>query len=163
MTLSIIAAVDKNYLLGSNGEIPWELPADLKYFKETTMGSPVIMGRKTFESIGFPLPGRKNIIMTRNKNYTAEGCQVVHSKREVLNNFLKNNKEAFIIGGAEVYKLFLSYSDKLYLTVIDHEFSGDTYFPKVNWKNWKKISEKKANSDNSNPYSYYYQIYKRKN
>lgn len=163
MTLSIIAAVDKNYLLGSNGEIPWELPADLKYFKETTMGSPVIMGRKTFESIGFPLPGRKNIIMTRNKNYTAEGCQVVHSEREVLNNFLKNTKEAFIIGGAEVYKLFLSYSDKLYLTVIDHEFSGDTYFPKVNWKNWKKISEKKANSDNSNPYSYYYQIYKRKN
>lgn len=161
MSLSIIAAVDKNKLLGNKGEIPWELPADLKYFKETTMGAPVIMGRKTFESIGFALPGRKNIIMTRNKNYNAEGCQIVHSKSKILNIFLENNKESFIIGGAEIYKIFLPYSDKLYLTVIDHKFLGDTYFPEVNWKNWNKISEKMPEANNS-PYSYSYKIYSRK-
>ena len=163
MSLSIIAAVDKNQLIGNRGEIPWELPADLKYFKETTMGAPVIMGRKTFESIGFPLPGRKNIIMTKNKNYTAEGCKVVHSKREVLNNFLEKDKEAFIIGGAEIYRIFLPYSEKLYLTIIEHEFSGDTYFPEIDWENWKKISEKKGTTDSKNPYPYSYHVYRRKN
>lgn len=163
MSLSIIAAVDKNQLIGNRGEIPWKLPADLKYFKETTMGAPVIMGRKTFESIGFPLPGRKNIIMTKNKNYTAEGCKVVHSKREVLNDFLEKDKEAFIIGGAEIYRIFLPYSKKLYLTIIEHEFSGDTYFPEIDWENWKKISEKKGTTDSKNPYSYSYHVYRRKN
>lgn len=163
MSLSIIAAVDKNRLIGNRGKIPWELPADLKYFKETTMGAPVIMGRKTFESIGFPLPGRKNIILTKNENYSAEGCKVVHSRREVLNSFLENDKEAFIIGGAEIYRLFLPYSKKLYLTIIEDEFSGDTYFPEVDWKNWEKISEKKGTTDSKNLYSYSYHVYRRKN
>ncbi|PUU87901.1 MULTISPECIES: dihydrofolate reductase [Halanaerobium] len=163
MSLSIIAAMDQNQLIGEQGKIPWKLPADLKYFKEITMGAPVIMGRKTFKSIGFPLPGRKNIILTRNKDYTAEGCEVVHSKKEILNEFLKKKEEAFIIGGAEIYKQFLKYSDKLYLTIIEHQFSGDTYFPEVDWQKWYKVSEKKGTTESDNPYSYSYHIFQRKN
>ena len=161
MSLSIIAAMDQNKLIGKQGKIPWKLPADLKYFKETTMGAPVIMGRKTFESIGFPLPGRRNIILTRNKNYTAEGCEIVHSQKEILDEFLEKKEEAFIIGGAEIYKQFLAYSDKLYLTIIEQQFSGDTYFPEIDWQKWEKVSEKQGNSNK--PYSYSYQIYQRKN
>ncbi|MFN2341004.1 MAG: dihydrofolate reductase [Halanaerobium sp.] len=163
MSLSIIAAMDQNQLIGTQGEIPWELPADLKYFKQITMGSPVIMGRKTFESIGFPLPGRKNIIITRKENYSAEGCEVVHSPAEILNSFLNEEKEAFIIGGAEIYRHFLAYCNKLYLTIIDHEFSGDTYFPEIDWKNWLQIQEKKGTSDSNNPYKYSFYVYQRKN
>lgn len=163
MSLSIIAAMDQNRLIGKNNKIPWSLPADLKYFKQTTMGSPVIMGRKTFESIGFSLPGRRNIIMTRDKNYSAEGCEVVHSQAEILNSFLDQEEEAFIIGGAEIYRLFLPYSDKLYLTIIDHEFSGDTYFPKIDWQNWNSVLEKKGTKDSKNPYMYFHRVYERKN
>lgn len=162
MSLSIIAAMDKNRLIGQQGKIPWDLPADLKYFKKTTMGSPVIMGRKTFESIGSPLPGRRNIILTRNKNYTAKKCEIINSQKEVLNMFLNNDEEAFIIGGAEIYQLFLNYSKKLYLTIIEQQFSGDTYFPKIDWENWFKISEERGITDKNNPYSYSFYIYKSK-
>jgi dihydrofolate reductase len=163
VSLSIIAAMDQNQLIGVQGEIPWDIPADLKYFKETTMGAPVIMGRKTFESIGFPLPGRRNIILTRNKDYEAEGCEIVHSKKEILDEFLKKKEEAFIIGGAEIYKQFLAYSDKLYLTIIEHQFSGDTYFPKLDWQKWDNVSEKEGTTDSDNPYSYSYHVYQRNN
>lgn len=163
MSLSIIAAIDQNRLIGHQNKIPWSLPADLKYFKLTTMGSPVIMGRKTFESIGFPLPGRRNIIMTKDKNYSAEGCETVHSRKEILNRFLDKKEEAFIIGGAEIYRLFLPYCDKLYLTIIEHEFSGDTYFPEIDWQNWTSILEKKGTKDSKNPYTYSHHVYQRKN
>jgi len=163
MTLSIIAAMDQNQLIGKQEKIPWNLPADLKYFKKTTMGVPIIMGRKTFESIGSPLPGRRNIILTRNRDFTAEGCEVVHSKKKILDEFLEKNEEAFIIGGAEIYKQFLAYSDKLYLTIIEHQFSGDTYFPEIDWEKWDKISEIKGTTDSNNPYSYSYHVYQRKN
>jgi dihydrofolate reductase len=163
MTLSIIAAMDQNQLIGKQGKIPWKLPADLKYFKKTTMGAPIIMGRKTFESIGSPLPGRRNIILTRNRDYAAEGCEIVHSKEEILDEFLEKNEEVFIIGGAEIYKQFLAYCDKLYLTIIEDQFSGDTYFPEIDWEKWDKISEIKGTTDSNNPYSYSYHIYQRKN
>ncbi|RCW52395.1 dihydrofolate reductase [Halanaerobium sp. ST460_2HS_T2] len=163
MSLSIIAAMDQNYLIGKNNEIPWNLPEDLKYFKEITMGAPIIMGRKTFESIGFPLPGRRNIILTRNKDYSADGCEIIHSLEEILTMFLESKEEAFIIGGAEIYNFFLPYSEKLYLTIIEHEFSGDTYFPEIDWRNWDKIKEKKGIKDSKNPYQYAYHIYQRKN
>jgi len=162
MSLSIIAAMDQNQLIGDQGKIPWDLPADLKYFKETTMGASVIMGRKTFESIGSALPGRRNIILTRNNDYTAEGYEVVHSQAEILDEFLEKKEEAFIIGGAEIYKQFLAYSDKLYLTIIEDEFSGDTYFPEIDWQKWDKISEKQGPTDSNNPYSYSYHVYQRK-
>ncbi|SIR17460.1 dihydrofolate reductase [Halanaerobium kushneri] len=163
MSLSIIAAMDQNQLIGKDEKIPWDLPADLKYFKKTTMGAPVVMGRKTFESIGFPLPGRRNIILTRNKDYAAEGCEVVHSQKEILAEFLEIEEEAFIIGGAEIYRQFLPYCNKLYLTIIDHEFSGDTYFPEFDRQNWDQISEKEGKTDSSNPYQYSYHVYQRKN
>lgn len=163
MSLSIIAAVDQNGLIGQRGEIPWDLPADLKYFKETTLKSPVIMGRKTFESIGSPLPNRRNIIMSRDEDYSVQNCEVVNSKKKILNKFLETKKEAFIIGGAEIYQLFLPYSSKLYLTVIEHQFSGDTYFPEIKKQNWLKISKRKGKNDSSNPYLYYHYIYQRKN
>jgi len=163
MSLSIIAAMDQNHLIGEEGEIPWNLPADLKYFKKTTLGAAVIMGRKTFESIGSPLPGRRNIILTRNKDYSASGCEVVNSTKEILDDFLEKKEEAFIIGGAEIYKLFLPFSDKLYLTIIEHQFSGDTYFPEIDLQNWDKISEKKGAIDSKNTFSHSYYIYQRKN
>jgi len=164
MSLSIIAAMDENQLIGNQGDMPWRLPSDLQHFKQITMGSPIIMGRKTFESLAQPLPGRTNIIMTKNKDYSAEGCLIVHSAIEILKKFLnKKEKEAFIIGGEEIYKLFLPYSNKLYLTMIENEFSGDTYFPDIDWENWGKVSEEKGKTDKNNPYLYSYQIYKRKN
>lgn len=159
--LSIIAAMDQNRLIAANNEIPWKLPADLKNFKLKTMGSPVIMGRKTYESIGAPLTGRKNIIMTKNKNYTAKGCQIVHSIEEILEKF-SAQKEVFIIGGAEIYRQFLPYSHKLYLTIIEDEFSGDTYFPKINFENWEQISKEKGTTNTKNPYEYNFYIYQRK-
>lgn len=162
MSLSIIVAMDQNRLIGDKNKIPWHLPADLKYFREITMGSPVIMGRKTFESIGFPLPGRRNIIMTRDENYSVDECEIVHSLEEVLHSFSGQEKEAFIIGGAEIYRLFLPYTDKLYLTFIDHEFSGDTYFPEIDFENWECISVKEGTMDNKNPYKYSHHIYQRK-
>ncbi|ADQ14665.1 dihydrofolate reductase [Halanaerobium hydrogeniformans] len=162
MSLSIIAAMDQNQLIGQNGKLPWKLPADLRYFKQTTMGSAIIMGRKTFESIGSPLAGRKNIILSKNKNYSAEGCEIIHSKKEILNRFLVQKKEAFIIGGLKIFQLFLPYCDKLYLTIIEHEFSGDTYFPEIDFDNWIKIQVKKGVTDCENPYEYYHNIYLRK-
>lgn len=163
MSLAIIVAMDKNQLIGDKNEIPWDLPADLKYFKHTTMGAPVIMGRKTFESIGFPLPGRRNIILTRNKKYQAEGAEIIHSVKKILDEFLDSKKEAFIIGGAEIYKLFLPYTKKLYLTIIEAEFKGDTYFPPLNFDNWLKVMKKKGKYNSENPYHYNYYIYQRKN
>jgi dihydrofolate reductase len=163
MSLSIIAAMDQNQLIGRQGKIPWELPADLQYFKETTMGAPIIMGRKTFESIGSALSGRRNIILTRNKDYAAEGCEIVHSKDKILDEFLEKKEEAFIIGGAEIYKQFLAYSDKLYLTIIEHEFSGDTYLPEIDWQKWDELSKKQGTTDSNNPYPYSYHVYQRKN
>ncbi|MFW6282000.1 MAG: dihydrofolate reductase [bacterium] len=163
MSLSIIVAMDKNRVIGCKNKIPWYLPADLQYFKQTTMGSPVIMGRKTFESIGFPLPGRRNIIMTRDENYSAKGCEIVHSLQDVLKIFAGQEKETFIIGGAEIYRLFLPFADRLYLTIIDYEFSGDTYFPEIDFENWDSIEVKPGVTDDKNPYQYAYHVYERKN
>lgn len=162
MSLSIIAAMDQNQVIGYQNQIPWDLPADLEYFKETTMGAPIIMGRKTFESIGSPLPGRENIIMTRDNNYFVEDCKIVHSYKEIINLFSDKKEEAFIIGGAEIYRLFLPDTDKLYLTIIENKFMGDTYFPKVNWENWNCLKVKSGNINAENQYQFSHYIYQRK-
>jgi dihydrofolate reductase len=127
----LIAAIGKNRELGKNGKIPWHIPEDLKHFKERTFGSPVIMGRKTFESIGKPLPGRKNIIITRNLEYKApERCFVVQSLEEAIDVVLKDGpKEIFVIGGAEIFNLAMERADMLILTHIESEFEADAYFP----------------------------------
>jgi len=157
--ISLILAIDKNNLIGNKGRLPWHIPEDLAYFKKITTGHTVVMGRKTFESIGKALPERRNIIITRKKNFIAEGCIITHSVKEVLD--LTKNEEAFVIGGGEIYKLFLPYAKKLYITKIDSEFEGDTYFPSFNEKEWQLVS--KENSKNNNkPFDYTFLVYERK-
>lgn len=126
--IKLIAALSKNQKIGQNNQMPWHIPKDLEYFKRVTNGHPILMGRKTFESIGRPLPNRRNIILTQNKAYKVEGVEVIHSFKEAL--FLcQNLNEVFIIGGGEIYSLFLPYADELYLTLIHQSVEGDTNFP----------------------------------
>ncbi|RST72952.1 dihydrofolate reductase [Siminovitchia acidinfaciens] len=159
--ISFLWAQDENGLIGNNNELPWRLPADLKYFKETTMGRPIVMGRKTYESIGRPLPGRTNIILTRDTAYTAEGCLVFHSKEDLLDWIEENGPEVFITGGSEIFKLFLNHVDRLYVTKIRACFEGDTYFPEIDWEKWRLKSAEKGPKDDKNPYDYEFQIYER--
>lgn len=140
MSLSIIAALDKNSLIGSKGTLPWHLPEDLAWFKEQTLGKVVVMGRKTWLSLGKSLPGRRNIVLTNNKDFCAEGAELVHSVEEIL--AVAKHNEVFIIGGAEVFKQFLPLSDKLYLSFIDAAFAGDTYFPPYDIEEWALTSQK---------------------
>ena len=128
----------KNMVIGKNNSLPWKLSADLKRFKELTTGKPVVMGRKTFESIGRPLPNRINIIITREKDYKAEGCIVVHSVDDAL-KFAKGNEEIMIIGGAQIYNEFLPLANRMYLTLIDKNFEGDAYFTEFDEDGWKEI------------------------
>lgn len=134
--ISIIAIIGKNRAIGKDNKLIWNIPDDLRHFKEITSGHPVIMGRKTFESINSPLPNRANIIITRNKDYHADGCAVVNSLEQAIKsvetqNFASphGNDEVFIIGGGQIYKQALPYADKLYLTVVDDEPEADTFFP----------------------------------
>ncbi len=126
--ISAVAAISKNRVLGKDNGLIWAIPEDLKRFKQLTTGHSVIMGRKTYESIGKPLPNRTNIIITRDQKFTAEGCIVVHSIDEALQK-ANSDKEIFVIGGGQIYKEMLPKTDRLYLTVIDQEAEGDTYFP----------------------------------
>ncbi|WP_100331346.1 dihydrofolate reductase [Bacillus xiapuensis] len=160
--ISFIWAMDKNGLIGSNNRLPWRLPEDLKFFKETTLGHPIVMGRKTYESIGKPLPGRENIILTRDPSYQAEGCTVIHSADELMAK-AENGGEWFVTGGAEIFKQLLPFADRLYVTVIEEEFEGDTYFPdEINWKEWTAVSVKQGPKNEKNPYDYQSRIYERK-
>ncbi|MEK4425303.1 type 3 dihydrofolate reductase [Solibacillus sp. FSL K6-1523] len=135
--ISLIVAHDKNYVIGYENAMPWHLPGDLKYFKDMTMGKPIIMGRKTFESIGRPLPGRRNIVISRNAQYAAEGIEVVGSLDAAL-ALVKDVEEIMIIGGAQIFEQSMEIADKLYITEIHHEFNGDTYFPK--YEAWHRTS-----------------------
>ncbi|NLN41191.1 MAG: type 3 dihydrofolate reductase [Clostridiales bacterium] len=160
--ISIIVAMDRNRVIGKNNRMPWKLPADLAYFRKVTLGHTVVMGRKTFESIGKPLEGRKNIILTRNEEYAKEGCLVVHSLEEAL-KMIQDEKECFIIGGAKIYSAFLPYAQKLYITYIDHEFEGDTYFPEINYDQWRMVSRIPGPQNEKIPFDYYFEVYERNN
>lgn len=162
MNVSMIVAIDKNRVIGKDNDIPWKLPKDQAYFRKVTMGHTIIMGRKNYESIGKPLDGRRNIVLTRDHNYTASGCDVVHSVEEAL-SLVKDEEEAFVIGGEEIYKLFFPYTKKLYITTIKHEFEGDTYFPAFDPAEWKEISAEKGVTDEKNPYEYDFHVYERMN
>lgn len=137
--ISLIVAHDNNRVIGYENAMPWHLPGDLQYFKEQTMGKPMIMGRKTFESIGRPLPGRRNIVITRNRDYEAEGIEVVYSLDEAL-QLAQGAEEIMIIGGQQIFTESLPIADRLYITHIDHEFVGDTYFPA--YEGWELVSAK---------------------
>ena len=161
--ISFIVAMDNNRVIGKDNQLPWHLPADLKFFKKTTMGHPIVMGRKTHESIGKPLPGRENIIVTRNERYDSEGCTVIHSVEELIRLDAENKeKEIFVIGGAELFKTMFPFADRLYITQIDHEFAGDTFFPDYNESDWYLTSSDKGVKDEKNPYDYFYNIYDRR-
>ncbi|MEO4054712.1 dihydrofolate reductase [Solibacillus sp. CAU 1738] len=136
--ISLIVAHDINRVIGYENAMPWHLPGELKYFKEMTMGKPIIMGRNTFESIGKALPGRRNIVITRNKEYAAEGIEVVNSLEEAL-NLVKDVEEVMIIGGQQIFSQAMDIADRLYITIINHEFKGDTYFPQ--YEGWQLVSE----------------------
>jgi dihydrofolate reductase len=153
MKLSMIAAMGKNRIIGLDNKMPWHLPADLQFFKKTTLGCPIIMGRKTYDSIGRPLPGRLNIILSRNKNLIIKGCTVVNSLDAAL-DAAKGAEEIFITGGAHLYNKFLGDADRLYLTLIDEEFQGDTFFPDYTQYQWKEVDMINNPADAKNPYSY---------
>lgn len=135
--ISLIVAHDENYVIGLNNEMPWHLPGDLQYFKEQTLGKPIIMGRKTFESIGRPLPGRRNIVITRNAAYSQQGVEIVSSLEEAL-ALVGDVPEIMIIGGEQIFKLALPIANRLYITKIANQFVGDTFFPK--YDGWVQVS-----------------------
>ncbi len=180
--ISLIAAIGKNNELGKNNTLLWYLPADMKHFKEITSGHPVIMGRKTFESIGRPLPNRKNIIITRDKNYLRPAdiktladrhdVDVAHSLEEaikltsprspLLNKERGLGREVFIIGGAEIYKQAIDLADKLYITHIEAENkNADAFFPEIIPVVWNETTHEEHKKDNKNPFNYTFSVYKR--
>jgi len=140
-----------NRVIGLNNQLPWHLPADLKHFKNVTQGHAVLMGRKTHESIGKPLPNRKNIILTRNPHYQASGCLIVNSLEEAIH---LTDKELFIIGGAEIYRAFLPQVEQLYLTLVHQEFEGDAFFPEIDWTEWKEVEREDFSKDEKNECDY---------
>jgi dihydrofolate reductase len=156
--ISFILAMDENRVIGKDNDLPWRLPADLAYFKRTTMGQPVIMGRKTYESIGRPLPGRENIVVTRNKDFAVEGITVVYSLEEAFEQ--TKETEAFVIGGEQIFKEAISFASRLYITQIHHTFEGDTYFPAIPTE-WKIVSSEKGIKDEKNPYDYDFVVYEK--
>ncbi len=160
--ISFVVAMDKNRVIGKDNSIPWHLPEDLKFFKKVTMGHPIVMGRKTYESIGKPLPGRENVIVTRNVDYKAEGCIVLHSIEELKKYIDEKNEEVSIIGGAQLFKETFPIADRLYITEIHREFEGDTFFPEYPESEWTLTSKEKGVKDEKNPYDYYFMIYDRK-
>ena len=147
--LAIIVAMDKNMLIGNSNALPWHLPADLQYFKKLTTGKTIIMGRKTFDSIGRPLPNRENIILTRDNNLQIQGCKTINNLTEIA-----NFDDAFVIGGSNIYQQTIDMIDKLYITQIDGEFKGDAYFPAFDKSKWQLVDEIKCLQDDKNPYNY---------
>lgn len=158
MTISIIVAVAENNVIGKNNSLIWHLPADMNYFKEKTKGHCVITGRKNYESIPEkfrPLPNRTNIVITRQADYNASGTIVVSSIEEAIEKAKQTgDSEIFIIGGAEIYKQFLRYADKIYLTRIYHSFEGDSFFPEWHTQEWRETSRIKGITDEKNIYPY---------
>ena len=150
-----------NRVIGKNNALPWHLPADLKHFKQLTMGKPIVMGRKTFESIGKPLPGRTNIIVTRDTSYIAEGCVVVHSLDEAL-SIAKEQEEAMVIGGAKLFEQILPLAERIYLTEIHQEFDGDTHFPDLNKDEWSECERSTHGPDECNQYAYSFIVLERR-
>lgn len=159
--VTIIAAIAENNALGKDNQLIWYLPADLKRFKKETVNHAVIMGRKTFESMGKPLPNRTNILVTRDKNYKAEGCVVVNSINEAIKEAAKVDENPFILGGAEIYKQAMSYTDRLDVTFVHHKFEADVFFPEIDKKIWKETSREDFKADDKNKYGYSFVTFKR--
>lgn len=158
--LSAIVAMDRNRVIGYQNQLPWHLSADLKHFKNITMGHPIIMGRNTYESIGKPLPGRQNIVITRRPLQAPDEVCVVDSLEAALAK-VQHEPEAFITGGQQIFQQSLPIIQKLYLTQIEHEFLGDTFFPPINSKEWQITKSEPHAADEKNPYDYTFLVFER--
>lgn len=165
LRLSILVAMARNRVIGQDNKLPWHLPADLKHFKSLTTGNIIIMGRKTYESIGRPLPGRTNIVITRQKNFKAIGATIVHSVENALQTCKQVstlNQENFIIGGAEIFQQTLKICQRMYITEIQRDFEGDTFFPEFDPNDWKETERDKHYSDQDNNIEYHFIVLDRK-
>ncbi len=161
--LSLLVAADENNVIGKNNQLPWHLPNDLKYFKNLTWAMPILMGRKTFESIGKALPGRKSIVITRNKNWQLTGVDVVYSIDEAIELAKSYDvKEIFVIGGSEIFNSAFEKAHRIYLTRIYHQFEGDVYFPIVNEEQWLLSKDHHCKKDEKNIYDHSFQVWERK-
>ncbi|GAB3316425.1 type 3 dihydrofolate reductase [Larkinella ripae] len=163
MLISLIAAVAENGVIGRDNELVWRLPDDFKYFKQTTSGHPILMGRKTFESLGKPLPNRLNVVITRNAEYQPEGTLVVDSLEKALGEAQKTGiAEAFVIGGAEIYKQAIAAADRLYLTEVKAAFEGDARFPDFDKTEWQEVSRRHHPADDRHAVAFDFVIWERK-
>lgn len=163
MIISAIVAVAKNNVIGKDNDIPWYLPADLKYFKKVTLGHHIVMGRKCYESIGRPLPKRTNIVITRNPFFIATGCLVTHNLAEAVKIAEENGEEeVFIIGGGQIYEIAMPHVDRIYLTEVDLEVEGDIVFPEIDMDNWELTWEESHQSDEKNEHDYVFKTLNRK-
>ena len=160
MMISLICAASQNGVIGVENSLPWRLPADLKRFKRLTLGHHIVMGRKTFESIGRPLPGRTSVVLTRLKDYEASGCLIASSLEEAL-SLARDDDEIFIIGGASVYQQALELADRIYLTILHQDFEGDTLMFEVDPTRWQECSREDFEADANNPYPYSFFVFKR--
>ncbi len=166
MKLAVIVAQSQNRVIGRDNKLPWHLPEDLRYFKSVTLGKAIIMGRKTFESIGRPLPGRSNIVVTRNREYSAEGIEVVHDLDAALERArtlasINGNDEALVIGGAELYAQALPMAERLYLTLVHRQFEGDARFPLLDWDEWREASREDHQVQGPDPFDYSFLVLER--
>lgn len=161
MIVSIIAAMDRNHLIGNKNHLPWHLPADFAHFKAVTMGKPIVMGRKTFESIGKPLPGRKNIVLSRNAEMRFDGVDCVSDFSQAV-ALVNGAEEMMVIGGSTIYEMLLPGVDRMYLTYVDAEFEGDAWFPKFDKNQWIETEVEERPADEKNAYSCRFVILEKK-
>ncbi len=161
--ISLIAAIGKNNELGKKNALLWNMPTDTKFFRDTTAGHTVIMGQKTLESMGGkPLPKRRNIVVTRNKDFKAEGVEISNSLEDTMASFKNTDEEVFVVGGGEIYKQTINGADRLYITHVDGEFpDADAYFPEIIPILWNEVSREEHQKDEKNPYNYTFSVYEK--
>lgn len=164
--LSLVVAMAANYTIGRDNQLPWRLPKDLAYFKRVTMGHPIVMGRKTFESIGRALPGRQNIVVTHQPGWSAQGVDVAHSLQQALalagsGANAAGVSQVMLIGGAQLFAQALPQAQRLYLTWVHAEVQGDTFFPQVDFGQWREVEREDCFADASNPFDYSFVVYDR--
>jgi dihydrofolate reductase len=163
MMISLVVAMGKNRVIGNKGKLPWlRIPADMRRFRELTFGKPVVMGRKTFESLGRnPLRGRMNVVLSRDRRYKAPNCLLLHSVKDVM-AVLAGYEEVMVIGGAEIYRDFLPHASRIYLTVVALPFAGDTFFPYVNWSSdWHVVENQTVKKGRASPYNLWFSVFER--
>ena len=161
MQLSIIVAVSENNVIGRDGDLPWRLSADLRRFKQITMGHHMIMGRKTYESIGRPLPGRTTIVLTRSSSFSAAGCLVADSLSQAI-EMAGSDDEVFVVGGSQIYELSIARANRIYLTAVHAQVEGTVLFPNVDWSQWESMEDVRHSADEKNEYDYSFRVFHRR-